>query len=241
MGACYLFIAVYLFQLACTKAINNTRQSGNNDLRICNIQQLSYYHVSTVPEQAVFTYNQLGDPLTITVAKPRTGYPNRVFHYDRNNRLTEYIGLYEGGKSFEYFHSYQYDNSNRIIIDTVYIEGKLTPRPADYFDINIHYFAYDSQDRIIRDSVISLNLGYNEVFARYSYDAAGNRIGRTYDQGINIHRTNKVWMFIDRDYSVNSPFPGTSYNSHELPLTINSAGNFLDLNFDKATVEYLCY
>ena len=48
---------------------------------------------------------------------------------------------------------------------------------------------------------------YNDTF----------RVG-SYDTKIHLRRTNKMWMFIDRNYSVNNPFTAASYNSYGLPL-----------------------
>ena len=234
-----LFIAC-IPQLSCKKVVDYIGHHKNANLKPCNIQQLSYYYYSKTPENAVFTYNQWGDPASITIAAPRTGYPNRLFTYDKNKRLSEYKGIYSDGKSFEYFHKYNYDNHNRIVRDTVYIFGTLNPGPSDYWDADVHYFFYDSQDRIVKDSFISLNYGYNEVFELYSYNAAGNRVGVDYDTKLNLHRTNKVWMFIDRDYSVNNPFTNAVYNGYELPVDIRTSSSFLDLNFDNATVQYIC-
>jgi len=55
----------------------------------------------------------------------------------------------------------------------------------------------------------------------YSYNADGNLAGHDYDDKINYHRTNRVWMFIDRDYSVNNPVIATyEYNDFGLPTRI---------------------
>ena len=122
----------------------------------------------------------------------------------------------------------------------MYIFGDLNPEPSNYWDINIHYFSYDNQDRVIKDSFSSQNFGYHGVFAQYSYDADGNKVGGVYDHKINIHRTNKVWMFLDRDYSVNNPFTASEYNKFDLPVTISTGSNFLDIYFDSVTVKYMC-
>lgn len=52
------------------------------------------------------------------------------------------------------------------------------------------------------------------------YDASGNPTGRTYDNKLNMNRTNSVWMFITRDYSVNNPFTAKQYNDKELPVFV---------------------
>jgi hypothetical protein len=49
----------------------------------------------------------------------------------------------------------------------------------------------------------------------------------SYDNKINPRRTNKIWMFVDKDYSANNPIPGpTAYNELGLPLNnITFLGN----------------
>jgi len=41
------------------------------------------------------------------------------------------------------------------------------------------------------------------------------------DDKIYPHRTNKVWMLIDMDYSVNNVFTASAYKSSGLPLQFN--------------------
>lgn len=79
----------------------------------------------------------------------------------------------------------------------------------------------------------------------YEYDNRGNLVvyGATYDDKINYRRTDKVLMFIERDYSVNNIKPVGSYNQHYLP--VKSAGTapthiFPDLQTDKLDIEYKC-
>ena len=97
------------------------------------------------------------------------------------------------------------------------------------------------------DSLISVKWGFNDV-RLFNYDASGNMVGyNVYDNKINIHRTNKIWMFIDRDYSINNPHspyvaysPGT-YNSFGLPVQINYLPNFLGMTlYPGVEVKYQC-
>lgn len=76
---------------------------------------------------------------------------------------------------------------------------------------------YDRYGRIIHQ--FDPTGTYTFLDQTYSYDAAGNLInGATYDRKLNFRRTNWVWMFIDRDFSVNNPFKAYSYNNGGLPI-----------------------
>ena len=85
----------------------------------------------------------------------------------------------------------------------------------------IHHFQYDSYGRIVKDSFNFYNIPPTLTkIITYSYNVAGNLTRETtyipevnhtteinysgYDSKLNIHRTNKVSMLIDRDYSVNN-------------------------------------
>lgn len=67
-----------------------------------------------------------------------------------------------------------------------------------------------------------------------------------YDDKVNIHRANEVWMLFDRDYSRNNPFVAEIYNSYRLPEKIaNKREAFLNANqvifyFSDAAINYMC-
>jgi len=77
----------------------------------------------------------------------------------------------------------------------------------------------------------------------YVYDAKGNLSGRVYDNRTNMNQTHAVWMFVNRDYSVNNPFVADTYNSEDLPTIINlpaeGGARFLQF-FRQATISYQC-
>jgi hypothetical protein len=199
----------------------------------------------------VFTYNSCGDPLIGARPSPGTGAPNYIFKYDKKGRLTDFIGMYAGGTTSEFWQKFFYDGLGNIVFDSTYlfckvqngqpVDPRLTPEPDG---LSFTFYTYDVKGRVIKDSIISISYGWN--FARtYSYNTDGNRTGREYDQKINFRRTNKIWMFIDRDYSINNPFTADSYNSKELPTKINltSKGTyqiFLGNYFLEADITYSC-
>jgi hypothetical protein len=184
----------------------------------------------------------LGDPVSITRPEPRTGAPNYLFRYDKIGRLTDFIGVYSNGIWTELWHRYFYDGQNRIVTDSVFVFGEIVNGQLKKFDDSyVNLLKYDSKNRIVVETRIWR--GQTQNF-NYSYDVAGNKIGGIYDQKTNFHRTNKIWMFLDRDYSLNNPFQAINYNSLMLPtkigLSMPSYSLFLDNGFLNATIDYMC-
>jgi len=220
----------------------------------CNITRFAYAGSPLgvgrqVNDTMWFTYSSSGNPVSGIRAFPSTGYPNFFFRYDHFNKFTDLIGAYghtalDGVESWT---KYFYDGRGRIVRDSFYtfpeiVNGRPTLGVHSGF-INTTY-EYDSEDRIIK--VIG-----DHRNTTFSYNEQGNLIGRVYDDKINIHRTNKIWMFIDRDYSVNNPATATyTYNAVGLPTKIvpftGTVMNFMSvaetsLEFSQADIEYDCH
>ena len=226
----------------CKKAVDFIVHHENTDLRMCNIQKLVLYDGKESTE-AVFKYNECGDPLSITRPVIATGSPKYEFKYDRNHRLTDFIGSYSDNAGAEFWHKYVYDSHNHITLDSTFIFVSTYPIPWDYYFLYVHHLFYDNKDRIIKDSSVPIkdaaDVGVTVDY--YSYNASGNLTTAGHDNNINLHRTNKIWMFIDRDYSINNSFPNATFNSHQLPRIIQSNGSFLGLYFStKMDVLYQC-
>ncbi len=88
-------------------------------------------------------------------------------------------------------------------------------------------YTYDATCRVIKTTTIGIGGpedGFVPLVNEYSYDINGNLVlpGITYDNKVNIHRTNKVFMFVDRDYSMNNPFTAPAYNGYGLPQTVGT-------------------
>lgn len=164
-----------------------------------------------------FSYDKYGNPTTITRPYPGTGYPNFAFHYDKAHRLTEYIGTYPNPDVEEFIHRYFYNNAGLITLDSVYTIVELTNGQVTWYSGSYaHYIKYDREDRIISDSTTEPGISGTTT---YAYDSRGNLIdGAAYDNKVNFHRTNLVWMFLDHNYSQNNPFTATTYNGAGLPL-----------------------
>ena len=173
-------------------------------------------------DTAIFTYNTLDNPVSIIHQK---GIGDNIFFkYDKANRLTDFIIAYADAEGGDQWHRYSYDphNTTRIIADTDYISylshnGTMT----SYEVTELTTFVYDAENRISKTTQTILG---DTTITAYTYDSHGNLEagGAVYDNKINVHRTNKIWMFLDNDYSVNNQVDnGTyTYNQGDLPLTI---------------------
>jgi len=201
-----------------------------------------------------FTYNAAGNPLSGVRPFPATGAPDLVFRYDASEHLTDLIGSYStdpitDNSNIEVWHRYIYDGLNNIVVDSVYIFPEVSggrPIRGAHGVLTLYTFTYDPQHRII-SSIRDFGQG-PEPPVTYAYDNAGNLIGTAHDQKTNFRQTNKLWLFFDRDYSVNNPLPATyTYNAAGLPTHIveppGSFGNFFytgesGLQYTEADIRY---
>ena len=212
-------------------------------LKNCSILQITSSSSGTT-DVLNFLYNSSGNPLSITRnLGARTGYPNYLFKYDDQSRLTDFIGPYNDNTA-EFWHKYFYDASGNIVLDSTYIFPNITNGyPASAFSRQLTFYTYDNKDRIIKDSTVYPDL--STVVHTYAYDARGNRIGSAYDNQLNVNLTNRIWMFLNRDYSENNPFRADSYNVSGLPSSLNlppdgNALQFLGIVYTRAQIVYAC-
>lgn len=211
-----------------------------------NIPHKTSYAPNIIPGAAdtlTFTYNKSGNPVSV-IHQMDIG-DNMLFKYDKWDRLSEFIDIYPSGTAGDYWHKYSYDgvNSDRIIADSAFRDftsqnGKL----ISYNDIDLTIFAYDAYGRIIQSTEYVLG---NTIVTQYNYDSQGNlqKSGSVYDDKINIHLTNKIWMFLDRDYSVNNPVDNGNYtyNSVGLPISIMTNSSSVTAGFQFIVVGYPFY
>lgn len=268
-------IGLSIFLLpGCKKATDYLKDNPTAAYCPCKIRQFNYAGSSVLGTQhggtdtVRFTYNAAGDPVSGIRVHPGTGYPNWFFRYDGHGRLTDLIGLYgQTDEGFaESWNRYFYDGQDRIVKDSAYffpgvVDNHPILDPLLFSSVDIFLYEYDAKNRVTKEALV-FGSGFTTT---YSYDSRGNRIGpvygltsgkhsgpatAAYDDKINYHRTSKVWMFIDKDYSVNNPITATyHYNSFGLPVSIvpftGTLQNFLSVShtsyeFESATIEYDC-
>lgn len=220
--------AATLMSGSCRKAIDYIKdhKNGDADCTACNIQQINVLTTDELGQFTVtytFNYNIAGDPVTVKNTQVGTGNPNAVFKYDKNGRMKELIRPYEN-QNFETWLKYTYNTKGQIIRDTQYNFGTYidsVPIPFPNITYGVSQFSYDMQDRVIGrvDSFFfgSIRAGTSTIF---QYNSDGNLIGqgKVYDTKLSFLRTNKIWMFLSNNYSVNNDFQATAYNAHGLPL-----------------------
>jgi hypothetical protein len=254
-------ISVLFFLPGCKKVFDYLLDHPDAAPCFCRIEQFSYSSNNSVGfegngrDTVVFSYNTAGNPTTAIRPYPGTGYPNFAFRYDQHERLTDLIGVYQidnisNGVIAESWHRYFYDSRNRIVIDSFYLFPLIEngrPTIGDHGALSFLNYDYDAEDRIIAAHVHIGSIAYTST---YSYDSNGNLVGSAHDNKVNLHRTNKIWMFLDRDYSMNNPLPANySYNSFGLPVKIvppsGTQGSFFSvietaLEYTEADIRYTC-
>ena len=155
LTACYGFLTS-----GCKKLYDYIQGHGDGDYKACNIKKLQilYYPpfegAKTDTFNYQFTYNVLGNPVSVINDHVGTGNGNFFFKYDRYNRLREFTSMYTNG--YETWHRYGCNDKGQVVRDTMHIFGVVVngvPVPSDfyyYFD-----FAYDSKNRISTETVAS--------------------------------------------------------------------------------------
>jgi hypothetical protein len=166
-----------------------------------------------------------------------------------------------------------YNKDNQIVVDTLYGIVSIGPDGAivisNYF-LSITQFQYDANNRVVAsdDSAWFRGSYSNREHYAYKYDANGNlnytaRQSRSwnswgesiyndtfrvkgYDNKISIRRTDKMWMFLDRNYSMNNSLSGATYNTYGLPVFFDSQQYLQGLTTiitfvtGNVTVQYNC-
>jgi hypothetical protein len=209
----YLLFVLLLPIISCVKiAPGFDPRDGNNVYSGCKILKTVSKESAADPYvyTRTFFYNPKGDPEKILTDRQITGKQNIGFKYDKYGRLQEYSAGYTNG-GFDFIHRYKYEN-NRVVVDSVFTSISTFLPPV----VTLYYPKYDNLNRVIEDSIVLNSKAY--FLQKYIYDVKGNLANWDYDEKINPHRTNRVWMFIDRNYSVNNPVGASSYNQSGLPL-----------------------
>lgn len=235
-----LLSTVMLFT-GCQKVYDYVSSHPDAEIRSCSIRQFIYSdRYSDYEDTITITYNTAGNPVKGTRPDPRTGAPNLLFKY-KNGRLSDFIGVYSNGTSTEQWHRYIYGAGDRVLIDSVYVFAEMVHgMPSDPFYRYAITFIYDNKGRILQEKyVYPEGVGYE---GNYQYNSEGNRVGAAYGQKVSFRRSNKIWMFLDRDYSVNDRIGSSGHNACYMPTIIDlgeTDDHFFNY-FNKARISYTC-
>ncbi len=139
------------------------------------------------------------------------------FRYDKYGRLSDYILTYFGSAGgVVTWDEYTYPDK-KTVIDSAYEYTGNVSDPVHPTDFKNHgnlvtVYNLDASGRIIRASELGNN-GIPYFVSNFAYNSHGNLIrpGVTYDNKVNVYQTNKVWMFIHNDYSVNNELTNPPY------------------------------
>ena len=240
----YFIVTITITQLAsCTKTSSTkVGEVSVNNLKInksCQIQRIALRPgLGDVLTYGNVTYNKHGQPLSVIYDNLDNSTPWKFFEYDKSHKLIEYRVEWGPGREFYMeIHRYGY-KGNLIVIDTAYLQVEGT------FNL-IYYLEYDNHKRVIsQDEYILRDDGTTSYFRTvdYDYGSDGNLIieNQFFDSNPSYIATNKIWMFVNRNYSVNNFAGALSYNEHGLPLSYGqSSGSFLG-NSNPDEIEYDC-
>jgi len=248
-----LMLIVWLFA-SCSKDVSvgvqeelPSKPREDKAIKHCQISKvIDYNPFLSSPRIFTFEYNQKGDPVKITPTLVSTGSPKHEFRYDKKGRLTDYIGPYNNG-AFEFWHVYGYDQNGRIVTDSTYIFGDYSGDAPTHDFLSLRRYVtyeYDAQDRISKATTVYPFAPFPVQVQEYNYGADGNRImpGVVYDNNINPLRTNTIWMFLNRDYSMNNSWNASGFTGEGLPTSINvpHSHQFIAGSLYPQVIEYNC-
>lgn len=157
---------------------------------------------------------------------------DKIFKYDKKNRLSVFIdgtggpprnGFISYGSL--YYYTYLTDKivyERKFQYQTVALSEFMTEPWLKELENTYPYaeYRFDDFGRLIQSTELSEKYPEHQLVTHYQYDSRGNLIkpGVTYSNKINIYQTNKVWMFLARDYSKNAQEEESiTYNAFGLP------------------------
>ncbi|MFT3747687.1 MAG: hypothetical protein QM768_05195 [Agriterribacter sp.] len=258
----------------CKKVWDYVKQHPDGTASNCSIERVtfSFFPEYSLPSEGDkplndtlnITYNTEGNPVSMKYTSSR--YPeidpvdvfssDHLLRYDSKNRLVVFLQNVSDNVRSDWavcilWHKYTYVNNN-LITDSIFPYGSgnylVSDRPeggvAPYTIVEI---TLDNYGRIIKTSTWNTK-DPARVEKAYTYDASGNLVkpGVTYSNKTNIKQTNKVWMFLAGDYSVNAPAgEALAYNSNNLPVLYRKrvpffAEPYLTPDDSQAKIYYNC-
>ncbi len=260
--ALYCALIAVLLLTACLKPGPIIIPPGHPTARIIQLKELEPLYL----DSSRVTYNQLGNPVSITPSNVSTGYPMWLFRYDNQHRLIARIGAYDNGQqSFEMAYRYVLHVSGRIVRDTAFVFGHydttVIPPGITGQGVRTTSYSYDNYQRIIQTVTTDLvpDVPRYQTTVNYSYNNAGNawkivtiRVEIPYPHAIpdtvvtypaydnkpNFHRLHPIWQFVDRDYSTNNPGNVIRYDAHGLATEIQSNTYLLGIPYQRGAIRY---
>ncbi|PVD49467.1 hypothetical protein DC498_24940 [Terrimonas sp.] len=229
----FLPIIVVLAGLSgCTKVWDYFIAHPGHPARKCRIEKITFNEMNPdnaeefLEAYAYFAYNTNGHPSSIEYYTPFV-YPlsdrlNKGFAYDEMGRLR----VYTSDSFITFWHLYTYTSPTKITDSVfVYSSGDYTvnDHPDTYVSVRVSHLTLDMFGRIIKEETIEES-GYTSE-KTFVYNTDGNLIipDVTYSGKPNIRQTNKIWQFIDRNYSVNQPRSEVAaLNAYGLPYIFRS-------------------
>lgn len=233
-----------LVSYSCTRVtLDDYKNKDGIDLRFCNIKSWTDIH-GDEERTNEFTYDEHGNPLTVTSDHQGTGSGFHYFRYDEEQRLSEYEHEFVQIKYFRYEGSsrkatgakvidvygrelaetYTYDDKDRIIKSV--LEFVSSPFEEDDFPTETREYIY------VNDDLQSILLNGNQQNPEIAYSKKPS-----------VYRTNKVWMFVNHNYSKHSTTNVESTNRLGLPSKFDSTHfefPFLDIEASTSQVTYNC-
>ena len=244
MKAALSVAATICIFISCSKtSLKDYRKNPGIDLRFCNIKTWTDVRGEELRTN-VFSYDENENPVSIISNVSGTGNGSHYFTYDDRQRLTKYEFEFVYTKEFhyegnsrlasgakvtdvlgrEFSETYTYDDRARIIKSVLHLvsspfEDEVTPdETRDYVYLN--------------DDLSSIILNGEQVNADV-----------VYTDKPSIYMTNKVWMFINQNYSRHSIDGVETSNRLGLPLKFKPGQYefpFLDIDGANSAVTYNC-
>lgn len=256
---------LFVLLVSCRKSFQEDRQLQNTEslqsaklarapIPTCLIEKITSWSGFDSPQIAKFAYNEWANPIRVEFNQTGTGRPNLMFAYDKEQRLTDYYAPYrlEPNTSYEFWYNYLYDQTGqRVLVDTQYLFGSIIdgvpqPNPAYKSAGNYEYDYKGRVSKVKRTMILQSGPPFPTYVTTYQYDTTGNLLGYgPYDYRTNMHQANKVWQFIDRNYSVNNPTTAGKYNKMGYPLWFKTSTPFsftfaYQIELNNSEIVYKC-
>ncbi|RYG51709.1 MAG: hypothetical protein EOO01_08010 [Chitinophagaceae bacterium] len=230
---------------SCTKVKFKDLHDNPGQLRFCNIATWTDTRDEMGSQRInVFTYDEHGNPLSVTSNFDGTGNSSHFFRYDELLRLSEYE--YEDVETRSYHYTDSKKKADSATVTDVY--GRI------FSDV----FTYDESGRIIKSVRRMVSSPFeediypdetheyvylNDDLSSIIYGGSQQNPDVTYSDKPSVYMTNSVWKFINQNYSKHAVAGVDTRNTFGLPLTFTPGSYqfpFLDIGADGSSVTYQC-